>query len=90
MSPRYGSVPDEPQLTRPRASLAAQPDPVQEAPAPPPAPKPEENLKTMTVAIPSELRTAFKIAVARAGVTMQDAAAEAFRMWLAVQEGQKK
>jgi hypothetical protein len=88
MSPKYDSVPDDPQLpSRPRASLAAQ-QAATEAPRAPlrPAPPPAApDLVTITVAVPPSVRQAMKVACAVKGVTMQGATAEAFRMWLAMQ-----
>jgi hypothetical protein len=89
MSPKYESVPDEPQLavSRPRASVAAEtsdqrsaaPSIVTEIAKPP-----AEDLVTITVAVPADVRTALKVACAVNNVTIKQATAEAFRMWLAV------
>ena len=88
MSPKYESVSTEPQLTRPRASTAGEPVPEQAPPAKPS--KESEALVTVTVAIPREVRTALKVAAAQSGVTIQQAADEAFRMWLAVRAESKR
>jgi hypothetical protein len=90
MSPRYDAVPVEPQLSRPRASTvaagaAANPEPAERSALAPTRAKPEgEDLVTITVAIPRDIRKSLKVACALGGVTMQQATADAYRMWLAV------